>query len=190
MMTSSAPNDDSGSEESHKQGQSNPPHPPSIAPHPTDYVMTQSYLDAGQSMVHTAYPYLDPYHGAAVSGYGGQAMMVPHLIGIHPAGAHPSGDAMEGLIYVNAKQYHGILRRRQSRAKAELENKLLKARKPYLHESRHLHATKRARGSGGRFLTSKGDEKNQEVESTMAKNAGSPPLVDDEPRESSKGKGS
>ncbi|MED6147393.1 hypothetical protein PIB30_043701 [Stylosanthes scabra] len=120
--------------------------------------------DSNYSMAqHGSYPYGDPYFSGSLVTYGPQAInqpqILPEMMGFQsPRVALPLDIAEDNNnvpIYVNAKQYHGILRRRQSRAKLEAQNKLIKNRKPYLHESRHRHALNRVRGSGGRFLSTK-----------------------------------
>ncbi|XP_022766940.1 nuclear transcription factor Y subunit A-10-like [Durio zibethinus] len=105
-------------------------------------------LGFGQPTVCAKYPYMDQCYGV-FSSYGPQIsgrVMLPLNLATE-----------DGPIYVNAKQYNGIIRRRQSREKAVLQNKVPKARnrKTYMHYSRHLHAMRRPRGCGGRFLNLK-----------------------------------
>ncbi|XP_022715218.1 nuclear transcription factor Y subunit A-3-like [Durio zibethinus] len=122
---------------------------------PSQYIFPPSQVDYSKSIAHIPLHYAEPYFGGVVAAaYGPQAVIHhPHMMTVLPARVPlPLELTEDEPIYVNAKQYQAILRRRQYRAKLEAQNKLIKVRKPYLHESRHLHALKRARGNGGRFL--------------------------------------
>lgn len=54
-------------------------------------------------------------------------------------------------VYVNARQYHRIIKRRMARG--SVPPRLREHRRTYRHESRHQHACRRPRGPKGMFLS-------------------------------------
>lgn len=125
---------------------------PTIQPNDGNLMQPSQFQQLGHSLGFGAYVY-DQYYGGVMAAFG------------QPSARMPLEIAQE-IVYVNPKQYLRIMRRRQSRAKAEVEKKLIKERKPYLHESRHLHAMRRERGSGGRFTKKSNTDAYKGTEST------------------------
>ncbi|KAG6412148.1 hypothetical protein SASPL_124817 [Salvia splendens] len=116
----------------------------------------QFKIGFGQPLICAQYPYnAEQSYGIYLAQIEGSRVMLPSNVAIEG-----------GPIFVNAKQYNAIMRRRRCRAKAESKNQEMKTRKPYMHLSRHLHAVRRHRGVGGRFLSAKGsntEEKNNQA---------------------------
>ncbi|ESO96836.1 hypothetical protein LOTGIDRAFT_159581 [Lottia gigantea] len=82
----------------------------------------------------------------------------------------PGAESGDEPLYVNAKQYHRILKRRQARAKLEATGRIPRERSKYLYESRHQHALKRSRGQGGVFVGQPGQPNENYSEQKMNEN--------------------
>ncbi|KAG0273341.1 Transcriptional activator, partial [Linnemannia exigua] len=133
--------------------QSSGPTSPTGTAHPSPSPAPPTSSSSPQPSEGSASHHFDPAYTATM---GSVLVVDPRMM---PPGyvlgqvASPRVEEPEEPLYVNAKQYHRILKRRAARASLEAENRLLQRGRKYLHESRHKHAMRRPRGPGGRFLT-------------------------------------
>ncbi|GFY97183.1 nuclear factor Y, subunit A6 [Actinidia rufa] len=96
-----------------------------------DSALRPAQIDYRQSFACIPLSYTDPYHSGLLAAYGPHAMIhCPQMLEMASARVPlPLDLPQDEPIYVNAKQYHAILRRRQYRAKLEAQNRLSKSRK-------------------------------------------------------------
>ncbi|XVE97811.1 hypothetical protein REPUB_Repub03eG0051100 [Reevesia pubescens] len=89
----------------------------------TNTMFIVSYPNYNHSMACARFPSADAYFGGLFTPYGQHAIIKAQMARSAPTRILlPLDLAEDGLIYVNAKQYHGILRRKQYRAKLEAQN--------------------------------------------------------------------
>ncbi|XP_050301522.1 nuclear transcription factor Y subunit alpha-like isoform X2 [Anthonomus grandis grandis] len=134
-------------------------------PQPAAQTVTQNTSPATPTVVQQAHTGLAMANGNLVM-VRSPADMVPSTSGTQFQRVQIPGQEFleEEPLYVNAKQYKRILKRRQARAKLEAEGKIPKERPKYLHESRHRHAMNRIRGEGGRFHPGSVKKRKEEME--------------------------
>ncbi|EEE59240.1 hypothetical protein OsJ_11241 [Oryza sativa Japonica Group] len=134
----------------------------------TEAAFPPSKFDYNQPFACVSYPYgTDPYYGGVLTGYTSHAFVHPQITGAANSRMPlPVDPSVEEPIFVNAKQYNAILRRRQTRAKLEAQNKAVKGRKELLGQQQQQQQqkpppvtaqspTRRARTSGGAVVLGK-----------------------------------